>query len=157
MVKTDSVEVVEFARQYLPDFKSLNYQWIDKYFKREKKDVEMVENAEREIIAPGGQIFFALLDSQVVGTGAAVKLSATEYEIAKMGVREEIRGQGIGKKILLAAEQWIRRQGGQRIVLLTNSILKPATTLYRHCGYKIIHEGSHPDYERCNLIFEKHI
>jgi ribosomal protein S18 acetylase RimI-like enzyme len=39
-------------------------------------------------------------------------------------------------------------------MLLSNTILNPAISLYQKHGFKTLRQGEHPDYKRCNIEME---
>jgi GNAT superfamily N-acetyltransferase len=53
-----------------------------------------------------------------------------------MWVHEEMRGLGIGLRILQELEAKAREFGLSTLRLETNQILKEAQALYRRCGYR---------------------
>ena len=102
----DEVNIVPYNRKYKSDFAKLNYEWLEKYFNTEKGEAEdkrLLNNPEKEIIKKGGEIFFALINENVVGTCAVIKIDDSMYELAKMGVTEKAQGKQIGKKLALTA------------------------------------------------------
>lgn len=46
-------------------------------------------------------------------------------------------------------EELILAPGGEN---LSNTVLAPAIGLYRNHGFETTHLGSHPDYQRCNIV-----
>ncbi|MBX2988384.1 MAG: GNAT family N-acetyltransferase [Bdellovibrionaceae bacterium] len=152
----ESIIIREYKKDFAPDFERLNRDWIETYFAIEKKDLEQMRNPQA-LIDGGGQIFFALDGDRVVGTAAAVRIEDGVYEIAKMAVDRERRSQGIGRRLMDAAERWIIAQGARKILILTNSILQPAVRLYESSGYTEVHRGPHPSYQRADLIFAKQV
>lgn len=146
--------VVTYQPEYKGAFKDLNLEWIEKYFKVEKKDIHQVENPE-ECIATGGQIFFVVHDGEVAGTCAVYKIGDRYYEIAKMAVAPKWQGHGFGDTLMEVAEQWAREQNAREILILSNTVLKTAITLYKKHEYEVVHLGPHPDYERCNIEMRK--
>ena len=152
--KRDDVEIVEYQARFNGVFRDLNLQWIEAYFRVEKKDLDQV-NAPETCLASGGQIFFAILAGQAVGTCAVYKTGPSHYEIAKMAVRPDARGYGIGDLLMSAAEIWAVARGASEIHILSNTVLAPAIALYQKHGYSIMHLGPHPDYERCNIELRK--
>lgn len=96
-VKSPEVEVVTFEPKYAGAFYELNRQWIEQYFRMEPHDYEHLENPHESIIATGGQIFFAVdPEGRALGTCAMVPYGTEgkEFELAKMAVAVEARGEG---------------------------------------------------------------
>jgi GNAT superfamily N-acetyltransferase len=64
-------------------------------------------------------------------------------EIEFLWVKEQVRGQGLGKKLLEAAEDEARRRGCLHVVLDTHSFQAPG--FYLKSGYEVIGEiVNHP-------------
>ena len=53
-----------------------------------------------EIIDKNGYIFFAIHDNSVVGTMALIPRENGVYELNKMAVNKELRGNGIGNQLI---------------------------------------------------------
>jgi GNAT superfamily N-acetyltransferase len=149
-VETD-LRVVEHDDKYLADFADLNLEWIRKYFVVESHDRMQLEQANENILAVGGEIFFILRGEEVVATCAMVPHAPGSYELAKMAVKPSARGLGLGDLLMTTAIAWARRKGASEVMLLSNTVLEPAITLYKKHGFITVHMGPHPDYERCNI------
>ncbi|WP_341227306.1 GNAT family N-acetyltransferase [uncultured Arcticibacterium sp.] len=119
-------------------FKDLNIAWLEKYFYLEPKDVIQLNNPETEILDKGGYIFLANYNGQTVGTVSLLKVDEHTYELGKMAVNEAIQGKGIGKQILLHALTHAEILRAKKLILYTNSILKPAISLYKKAGFEEI-------------------
>jgi len=132
----------------------LNYQWIEKYFSVEPVDRSVLEHPEEEIIAHGGQIFFALLGERVMGTVALKVENETQWELTKMAVDESERGKGIGRLLLHAAIDYARNKGVRRLVLYSNTSLVAAIAMYRTAGF-VEGRDSNSCYARCNIYMQK--
>jgi GNAT superfamily N-acetyltransferase len=137
-------------------FRELNEAWISKYFRIEEKDRETLGNPQKHILCPGGEIFMALLDGEMVGCVALIKMSDTTMELAKMAVDENYRGQGIGRSLIAAAIDWARRRGLHRLYLETNHTLTPAIKLYRSMGFSDVPEDRlmKSKYKRADVFME---
>ena len=147
------ITIEPFKPEYRNAFRDLNLEWIRTYFKVESKDVQQTDNPE-QCIREGGHILFAVRDGEVLGTCALYKIplsSTGDLELAKMAVRPDCRGQGIGDVLMLGAEKWARVAGAGRIMILSNTVLEPAIALYVKHGYVVTNLGPHKDYERCNI------
>ncbi len=132
------IKVVSYDDKYKKEFKKLNTEWLKKYFTVESTDKIILDNPKGEIIEKGGEIFFALLEKQVVGTCAVIKVDKKTFEIAKMAVKESDRGKQIGKKLGLTAIGFAVARKARKIVLDTNYKLTTAVQLYRKLGFTVI-------------------
>lgn len=146
------VEIVGFRPEYREYFKTLNVEWLEKYFSVEPVDREMLWNPER-IIDDGGEILFAKVGDEVVGT-CALQKQGDKWELTKMAVTEAHQGRKIGKKLMIATLDVARRMGISRLYLVTNSSLSTAVSLYRKVGFRVTGCGPHPKYERGDLTME---
>lgn len=147
-----AVDIVDFRPEYREYFKTLNLEWLEKYFTVEPVDREVLWNPEA-ILDEGGAILFARVDGEIVGTCALQKQGET-WELTKMAVTEAHQGKQIGKKLMLAIIERARSMGLDQLYLVTNSSLTPAVTLYRKAGFRVTHCGQHPKYERGDLTME---
>jgi GNAT superfamily N-acetyltransferase len=129
------IEVVPFRKDLAPHFERLNREWLERLFVVEKVDLKYFYDPVGTIIAPGGMIFFAIEGPTVLGTGAAIRIDAERFELAKMGVMLEAQGRGIGRLLAVAAIDYARRAGARRVELFTNSKLAPAIHLYEQLGF----------------------
>ena len=144
------VKIVSFQPQYASAFKSLNEEWILKYFELEESDQNMLNDPQGYIIDHGGTILMAEDDGEVVGTCALIKRDETTYELAKMAVSPKAQGKKIGFKLGKSIVEQAEKLGARRVVLETNSSLKPAIGLYRKLGFSEIAREDSP-YSRCNV------
>ena len=153
------LEIVGFDMRYADDFANLNYQWIEHYFAVEDEDRRALDHPFEYAIAPGGEIFFALIGDQVVGCVAMVPKSSDgntdlEFELAKMAVQPDRQGQGIGRLLLEQCVQFARQRGATRIILTTNDILKPALQVYYNAGFEDLPINPDNRYVRGNLAMQ---
>lgn len=51
------LSIIDFDPQYRTAFKTLNFEWIEKYFSVCDTDIEQLSNPEK-IIQEGGRVFF---------------------------------------------------------------------------------------------------
>ncbi|MEV6109691.1 GNAT family N-acetyltransferase [Streptomyces sp. NPDC051940] len=71
-------------------------------------------------------------------------------ELKRVYVRPAARGAGLGRRLLLAAEEEARLLGGKRIVLNTRSVLTEARAMYASHGYAEIEKYVAEDWaEHC--------
>jgi GNAT superfamily N-acetyltransferase len=147
------VRIQGFDPRYLPVFIELNRQWIEKYFVIEPMDIAQLENPYESILNPGGEIFFVMKDEKPVGTCAMVP-HGEDYELAKMAVLPEARGEGFGDLLMECSIEWAKMKGAKKIIILSNTVLEPAIRLYKKHGFRTKHLGAHSDYSRCNIEME---
>lgn len=151
----NEVEIITFEKKYTQDFRTLNEEWIMKYFELEDEDRHILENPIDTIIKPGGHIILAKYKGEIVGTCALLKLSHEHYELVKMAVTERVRGRQIGKKLGLATLDVARKAGAKKVTLESNKSLKPAIALYQRLGFRSSSASSDTSaYERCDIKME---
>ena len=146
--------IVPFRPDLAPAFTRLNREWIERLFRLEPADLKTLEDPATSIIAPGGQIFFALDGTEAVGTVAAVRESAHRFELAKMAVRPSHQGHGLGRLLGEAVIQFARDANATTVFLLTNSRLTGAIRLYQRLGFQ--HRPLPPStgYARADVFME---
>ena len=147
------VKILDYSPEYASTFEKLNKEWLEKYFVVEDVDYKLFQDPYKGIIQKPGFIIFAKVSNLIVGTGAIAK-SGDKWELTKLAVTENYQSQGIGR---LLVDQLIERAyeaGAKTIFIVTNTILDKAVGLYKNLGFKIIHEGKHPKYQRGNLVLE---
>jgi ribosomal protein S18 acetylase RimI-like enzyme len=151
----DTVEIVPFAPEYRDAFWEINSAWIREHFALEPIDERILKNPEAEVIERGGAIFFARdrRTRQILGTCALMEHGG-EWELAKMGVRPEARGRGVGMKLAAAVIAHARKHEIRKLVLETNSKLKPAINLYRKLGFVHVPSKTDSDYARSDVRME---
>ncbi len=130
------LEIVDYRPAYKKHFKSLNLEWLEEYFTVEKSDEVLLADPNGKIIRRGGAILFVLLDGEVVGTTALLRLDDDVFELTKMAVTQEQRGQGIGRRLGEAAIERACKLGAKRIFLRTSEELIAATRLYQRLGFR---------------------
>lgn len=137
-------------------FRTLNEEWISRYFTLEKKDREILGDPEGKILKHGGHILMACLGAQAVGCVALIPMGDGVYELSKMAVSPEMRGLGIGRRMLLEAIKMAKQIGAKSLFLGSNSKLQNAVHLYESVGFRHVPADSIPDmpYVRANVFME---
>ena len=148
------MEIVEFEQQHADAFRTLNEAWISKYFEIEPKDREVLNDPQGKIIAKGGRIFMALKDGEPVGCVALLKMADGGYEVAKMTVSEDLRGSGLGRKLMQRCIEAGIEDRVPRLYLETNSTLSPALALYRAAGFREL-TPVETEYARADVFMER--
>ena len=149
----NTIEIIDYAPGLQPEFERINKQWVEQFFSLEEFDRNQLEHPKEFIIDKGGAILFAKRDGQVLGTVGLVKSADGVFEMIKMGVSPEARGQGVGQLLGKAILEKARALGGRKVVLYSSSKLEAALALYRKIGFKDIPMGC-SQYGRCNVKME---
>lgn len=154
MPMPDSIAIVPFRPELGPAFTELNRAWIEQFFALEPADWKVLRDPKASIVDPGGQVFFALDAGKAVGTAAAIRDSATSFELAKMAVAPSHQGRGLGLRLGQAVVDFARLSGAERLFLLTNSKLANAIRLYQRLGFAHAPLPSHSEYARADVCME---
>ena len=133
--QAEAVEIIDYKPRYRKNFRTLNLEWLKKYFSVEPVDDKLLSDPEGEIIKRGGKIFFARLDSKIVGTVALIKHDKTTFELAKMAVTEKAQGRQVGRKLAQTVIDRAKKLGARIVLLNTNPKLTAANNLYRSLGF----------------------
>ena len=128
-------DIISYESKYHSDFRRLNLEWLESYNLTESHDLELLDYPEEKIIATGGCLFLAMDDDKVIGTAGLLKEREGEFELVKMSVDPDYRGQGIGKQLLERCLAEAKMRGGVKIFLFSNSQLQTAIKMYEKFGF----------------------
>ncbi len=148
-----TTEILPYSSELRPWFESLNREWLEKLFVVEPIDLKYFADPEKEIIAKGGEIYFARIDGEILGTCSLV-WDEGELELAKMGVTEKAKGKGIGEALVRHCIERAKAMKVKKLKLVTNSGLIPAIRLYEKMGFVTTYRGPHPKYARGDVFME---
>ena len=153
-----------FEPQDADAFAALNLAWIEDEFEIEQSDRDQLERPQETILGQGGQIIIAEIDGEVCGCGAVLPAHLQPddgkfyVEIVKMAAKPDMRGKGIGRKVMTRLIEEARSMGADGIWLETSDRLVAATHLYRSTGFRELADTEMwpTPYQRCNsqLIME---
>jgi GNAT superfamily N-acetyltransferase len=137
-------------------FRTLNEEWISRYFVLEPKDRETLGDPENTILRKGGRIFMVWAGGEAVGCVALIPMGDGVYELSKMAVSPAMRGQGIGRRLLEHAIEQAKALGAASLFLGSNSVLKSAVHLYEAVGFSHVPPEKLPDmhYARADVFME---
>lgn len=145
------VQIVPYQPRLKQYFRTLNEEWLKKFFTVEAIDEKVLANPAKEVITPGGQIFFAEYKGEVIGTCAVRKEHNNGYELLKMAVTEPYQSKGVGKMLVQKAIDFAREQKAAFIELDTSRKLEKAMGLYSQLGFRISDETPNENFERCTI------
>ena len=148
------IEYVPFHVKYRQDWFDINHEWIAQNFKMEQADLELLKQPEENILAKGGEIYFALIEGKAVGAAALKHHGSGEYELSKMGVKEEAQRMGIGQKLIEIIIERYQARGGKSLFLETNNSLNNAIKLYQKCGFNPVKLRTGSPYDRADTCME---
>ena len=114
-------------------FRTLNEEWINRYFTLEARDIETLGDPESTILRRGGSVFMAYSDDLAVGCVALIPLGQGVYELSKMAVAPQFRGRGLGRRLLLHAIAEARILGATSLFLGSNTRLADAVDCTHDC------------------------
>jgi GNAT superfamily N-acetyltransferase len=131
-----NIEIIPFDLKYSQDFYNLNIEWLKTHFYVEPFDEEVLSKPDIYIINKGGHIFFTLINNQVVGTVALMPTNDTNiFELTKMAVLPNQRGQNIGQKLLQYCIDFAKSQSYSALMLYSARKLENAIYIYRKYGF----------------------
>ncbi len=152
----NALQLREFKQGDEAAFCDLNEAWINKYFQLEEKDRQTLRQPERYILSQGGQIFMAERAGRAIGCCALIRMPDGAFELSKMGVAEEQRGRGVGRRLLEYVVAEARRRGVKRLYLETNRKLENAIHLYESIGFNHLppERVTPSPYQRADVFME---
>ena len=154
------VNIIAYKDELAERFRDLNIAWLQKYFYVEPIDDEMLSQPRQYIIEKGGHIYFAEWNGTIAGTFALMPLDDGIYELGKMAVDEQFHGKRIGHSMLEFCIHRAIELKARKVILYSNTKLKPAIHLYRKFGFIEIPLGD-TIYKRsdikmeCKLFYEQ--
>lgn len=153
---TQSVEIDSYKDEYAQVFYELNREWLQTYFYVEAYDEEVLSKPNKYIIDKGGHIFFAKIDGKAVGTVALMPIDEDGlFELTKMAVSPNYRGQKIGQQLMEYCISYARdTMGLPKLVLYSNRVLENAIYIYRKFGFIEIPVEPNSRYERSDIKME---
>jgi DNA-binding MarR family transcriptional regulator/GNAT superfamily N-acetyltransferase len=89
-----------------------------------------------ELVPPAGALLIARLRGKPVGCGALKFHGRAPAELKRMWVSPDVRGLGVGRRLLRELERYAAAAGTRVVRLETNRTLTEAIRLYRTSGYR---------------------
>ncbi len=152
----DKIDIIPFSEDLKEPIKTLNLEWLNKYFKVEPKDELVLSNPQKEIIDKGGSIFYAQYNGNIVGTVSLLKIDNSSFELSKMAVTDSVQGLGVGKIMMEHCIEYARNNGIQKLILYSNRSLHSAIHLYTKYGFMEV-PLENGIYERADIKMKKNI
>ena len=146
----ENLIISNYKKSYAYAFYKLNKTWITEFWELEKSDLKDLLNPEKHIIGLGGEIFFAVINKEPIGTVAMIPHKDGAYELAKMTVKKGFRGKGVSKLLLNKCLDFAKEKKATEIFLISNRSLLIARKLYDKYGFKELPLNS-AKYDRGNV------
>ena len=134
------LKIIDYQPHLKATFKELGEEWIKKYMTLIDHDRNILDDPEGEILHKGGEIIFAEWNGKIVGTAALSKKSADRFELSKLGVTENAKGLGIGRKLTEEIISRAKKRGLKELYLESNQVLEVAIQLYKKLGFVDLNE-----------------
>lgn len=153
-LKKAQFDILPYHVRWRDEFKNLNLWWMEKYFRVEPVDEQILSDPEGDILDHGGEIFFAVADDKALGTVALKNHGGGVFELTKLGVTPEVQQGGLGRALCETVIERFTARGGKTLFLETNTVLTPAITLYEKLGFVERPFPTESPYERANYYME---
>ena len=143
-------------------FRTLNEEWITRHFTLEPKDREVLGDPESTILAKGGHIFILEAEGEPAGCVALIpclafgEMGEGVYELSKMAVSPNLRGMGLGRRLIEHTIAHARHIGATRLFLGSSKKLANAVHLYESVGFRHVPPASVPPmpYTRADVFMD---
>lgn len=156
------IKIVDYSDDFRDAFVHLSISWISEHWPIEERDHYELEHVRENIIEPGGFILMALMGDTPVGTVAMIAMDGKEYdyELAKFTTARDIRGKGIGRKLIVEAirradEKVSASRPHARLYIETNHLCEAGIHLYEQYGFKLIPGKVSAVFDRGDYLMER--
>lgn len=148
------MKVVPYEKRYEDAFIRLNTAWVDRYFRMEEDDREVLEHVDAWLQA-GSMIFFAVEKQEVLATCMIRPLGGDTWEICKLAAAGQYTGKGAGSAVFKACMDYAIAHGAKKLTLISNRKLLPALHIYQKFGFREAPlDHSYWSYERADIQME---
>jgi len=149
-----SVRIEYYTPRLRSHFDRLNRHWLNEYFEVEPEDEKLLSDPNRRIVKKGGQVLFAMLGGDVVGTCAVIKIEDSTYELVKMAVDPNARRRQVGRRLVDEAVSWAKRHSARTMTLHTSKTLVAANNLYKKLGFREVLDTGKPTHKRPTIAMK---
>jgi GNAT superfamily N-acetyltransferase len=112
-----------------------------------EREVDKYWSAVEETRRRRGEVLVAVVDNEVVGICQLIVFPHLQHtggwcaELESVHVRSDLRGHGIGAKLLAASEELARREGCYRVQLTSRHVRHDAHRFYEAQGFVATSQG----------------
>ena len=140
-----------FKPEYTEAFERLNIAWLAEFFVVESYDRKVLSDPRHFIIEKGGYILVAKIDGYIVGVVALMQIEKSVYELTKMAVDANYRGQNIGQQLMKFTLAFAKEKPITSLILYSNRTLENAIYIYRKFGFDEIPLEAENPYGRADI------
>jgi GNAT superfamily N-acetyltransferase len=116
---------------------------------------EMVRYPAALFAPPEGAFILLIHDGETIGGGALKRYDARTAELKRIWTRDDVRRQGLARRVVQELELRALEQGYTRIYLTTGFKQPEAWALYRQTGYATLFDTALPPEVHVHLRFGK--
>jgi aromatic-L-amino-acid/L-tryptophan decarboxylase len=153
-------EIIDYQPAHQSFFEGVYREWFTAHFRVPPEPIDdfVLIQPETAILAKQGAILIAACEDRLAGFVALKKVNHFTYELTKMAVHPDFRGEGVGEALCRAAIERAKTLGAKCLILYSHSSLGPALRLYRKLGFKevLLEKGLYSDF-RCDIKMERWI
>lgn len=128
------MKVIPYNDKYKDNFINLNKGWIERFFKIEDNDLYCFSHIN-DYIKNGGMIYFAIDNDVVLATALVQNHGDGLYEIGKFAALNQSTNTGAGSAVFKECIEFVKKQKGKRIKLISNTKLDQALHIYKKFGF----------------------
>lgn len=124
-----------------------DYTWLDPPSGALRETLERVRD---DLAAGGGAI--AEVDGKPVGCLRWQQDEDGSFHVRRVAVAPHVQRCGVGRALMLWAEEEARRHGGDGVTVGVRIVLPGNLAFYRGLGYEIVSEHSHDGYAEATWL-----
>lgn len=91
------MEIVKYKQDFKQAFIDLNLAWLNKYFRVEPQDTEMLNGVD-DLIERGAAVYFAVEGNTAIATCMICPRNNNIWEICKLATDEKYQGERRGRR-----------------------------------------------------------
>lgn len=124
-----------------------------------EKEYDFLVSCLRNTLRTGGFVYGAFVQGKLKGfvsVEAGLFGGAQRYlDLSSIHVSQDLRGQGIGKALFLAAKEWARQQGAGKLYISAHSAVE-TQAFYKNmgCAEAEVYNQKHVEKEPCDCQLE---
>ncbi len=151
--RSDQTEILPWQPRWKNQFAALNRAWLQERFSLEPYDEEVLNDPEGRILAGGGEVLFACLGEEVLGTCALLHHGDGTWETLKLAVVPEAQGRGLGRRLLVHCLEVARQRGAPQVFARTSPMLGASNHLLKELGFEFQGPDTSHHYQRPSTVY----